>query len=402
MRHWRTLWPAALLLLACSDPPTRAQTDAAPPTCCGPTACTGVALAACQAVTCDPDTCECVKVHADRWARCSDGDPCTTPDVCVEGVCEAGQMVCDCRETADCKPLEDDDVCNGTLACDTVAFPFRCRLDPNTKVRCEGFTDDWCNQTACDPVSGKCVQAPTPTGTLCDNGEPCSINDTCFDGACHEGPSVCECEKDSDCWDLQDDDKCNGHLICGSDFPYRCVTKPGSAKTCDTSGDSYCQITVCKPASGECLQVSAPDGTICADVAPCTTDEVCLAGACVGSTYACECVVDSDLPSCDDGNLCTTDTCVGGVCQFSKTDPLCCDCAAVGLPGLSIAKQCDLGKFCELPSCDCASNKCDNPTLQYPDGSKCCETGDHVACQDGSACSFCIANKCYSLDEGCP
>ena len=73
---------------------------------------------------CTDDTCtdeaKCV-FTATNGAQCNDQDPCTTDDTCVEDQCVGMEADCECLVDDDCTPLEDDDLCNGTLYCDTTA-----------------------------------------------------------------------------------------------------------------------------------------------------------------------------------------------------------------------------------------------------------------------------------------
>ena len=39
----------------------------------------------------------------------------------------------------------------------------------------------------------------------------------------------------------------------------------------------------CNPGTGQCEEVQAPDDTPCADLNPCTLDDVCVDGACTGT-----------------------------------------------------------------------------------------------------------------------
>lgn len=59
--------------------------------------------------------------------------------------------------------------------------------------------------------------------------------------------------------------------------------------------------------------VSCTVGQPCDDLDPCTTNDLCIAGVCQGSTISCE----------DDGIPCTIDECVAGACDHPVMDGFC-------------------------------------------------------------------------------
>jgi len=109
-----------------------------------------------------------------------------------------------------------------------------------------------CKVTACDPVVG-CVLSTAPNGTSCDDGDACSADDTCLDGACVSGPPVC-------------------------------------------NDDNACTTDACSLVDG--CSFTPNDGAACNDGNACTTADACSGMSCVGA--AIECV---------DGDACTVDSC---------------------------------------------------------------------------------------------
>ncbi len=120
-------------------------------------------------------------------ATCDDGDPCTT-DTCLpaEGCHHEG--ACACTKDADCKPLDDDDKCNGKLRCLQVGQPpdatYACVPDLESVVTCDTSNDTPCSKTTCVPATGACVTGMAQEGHPCDDGDGCTANDACSAGSC--------------------------------------------------------------------------------------------------------------------------------------------------------------------------------------------------------------------------
>lgn len=113
----------------------------------------------------------------------------------------------------------------------------------DTGVECPGscsFLDTACSRGTCDRGSGQCVSEPLPTGSRCDDGDPCTQSDTCFNGGF-----------------------CSGRPL-------------------DCSGlDGVCRRGVCDPANGgRCSSVPARDGDACEDGVMCTVGDFCIQGMC--------------------------------------------------------------------------------------------------------------------------
>jgi len=72
--------------------------------------------------------------HPAAPGECDDADPCTLGDHCIAGICQGAQVACDCQSDADCKALEDGNICNGTLVCDVTSVPYVCVVDHATEV----------------------------------------------------------------------------------------------------------------------------------------------------------------------------------------------------------------------------------------------------------------------------
>ena len=170
----------------------------------------------------------------------------------------------------------------------------------------------------------------------------------------------------------------------------------------------FCRRVRCL--EGGCVVEALADGQACADGDACTVADACLSGECTGAPRACAdgnpCTEDSCDPNagcvftamvagaCDDQSVCTVeDHCADGVCTGSLVD-------------------CDDGEVCTSDTCD-ASLGCQNLPAEGPcdDDSTCSENdrcvegacaGDPVNCDDGNSCTddACVEGEgCASVDN---
>ena len=321
------------------------------------------------------------------------------------------------------------DTTGAPLACDA-STP--CPSNPCADVTC---VDGGCqetfynNGTSCDDDANPCDDTATCQGGVCVDGEAldCSDGDLCTEDSCvpepcQDGSTGAECHcvhtlqtpccvVDSDC---DDGDLCTGIETC---IENDCV--PGTPVTCQP-GDACSGYESCDPATGACNAVppiDCDDGVACTidtcevslclgpetqqecycsnelSLDCCTEDSHCAGGdACTGGsfcnlgTYACEAYSGV---TCDDGNPCTTDSCVDNgpcdasvsdqacYCQFSPTEGCCTD-----------ASECDDGQPCTDDSC--VDNAC-----QIVDTGTCCISDSD--CDDGLYCNgveTCVDGLC--------
>jgi hypothetical protein len=132
-------------------------------------------------------------------ADCDDGLACTGTETCVAGSCMAGTP-------ANCAPMADQ-----------------------------------CNDAACTEPSGTCQRTQKPNGVGCDDGNACTVNDTCQNGVCVGGAPV-------NCSPLAD----------------------------------QCNDAACTEPSGACQRTPKADGVACDDGNACTTSDTCQNGVCRG------------------------------------------------------------------------------------------------------------------------
>src|SRR5262249_10098437 len=125
------------------------------------------------------------------------------------------------------------------------------------------------------------------------------------------------------------------------------VCTGGAAKDCSAFTDQ-CNTGICNETANAC-QASPISGTSCnADSSVCTQNDQCLSGVCqAGATLNCNdanvCTTDScnAVSGCQnvavangtgcgsDGNSCTLDTCLGGVCHTAVADGTVCGAAPI-------------------------------------------------------------------------
>ena len=220
---------------------------------------------------------------------CDDGNPCTEGDICDQRSCGSGEYTCAACETdEDCSPFEDDNACNGTLACDEGM----CAVRAGSVVVCPPAPQA-CHEAICEPESGRCVDAPVQDGAVCDDGDPCTSGDACLEGGCVATEYGCQgCVTDGDCALFEDDNLCTGSLFCRDG---RCQVDEETVVRCRSTTD-ICGPEVCSPSTGECLVDALPNGIQCDDGDACTVNDRCVTGACRGN--------DLDV---DDGDACTVD-----------------------------------------------------------------------------------------------
>ena len=298
----------------------------------------------------------------------SDGNP------CVDDVCDPSSGTCGVA-VPDTTPCDDGDACTIGDACSAAqcgGAPVVCADDSNP-----------CTVDACDPATGACG-VDAVEGTPCDaDGDGCTQADACSAGVCtagvpldcsgagtacstgvctSTGPTAASCVADPT---PQEGSPCDDGDLCTVDDTCAAGSCAGSPKSCPDDGDP-CTIDACVPATGACAS-PAPNGTPCdADDDGCTDGDVCLAGSCTaGGAVDCSAVGDAcnvglcestgpaswqcaadPVPlngaTCDDAEPCTVpDTCDGGSCG-GPTFPACEDpaagliCLLAGLTGETV------------------------------------------------------------------
>ena len=354
--------------------------------------CTGLPIACDDANPCTDDMCDGLGGCSAQFNSdpCDDKDPCTVKDTCEQGTCVGFQVECSCQDDQDCAALDDENLCNGTLACDTSKLPYQCVVQDKTIVSCPEptGTDAICQMAACDPDTGLCSFEPAHEGYACDDGDACTVGDKCVLGQCTAGVGAL-CNDGNPCTDdsCQPDQGCVhafNQIMCNDGNP--CTTGDQcdqgecvASGSIDCNDGNVCTDDTCDPGQG-CMH--SPNEEDCDDKNKCTQLDLCMAGVCVGSG-----AVD-----CADANPCTSDLClpekgcsylpVAGGC--TDQDPCTVnDYCANGqcVPGVSLT--CDDANPCTDDTCTQ-----DGVCTFVPNAADC---NDANACTKGDKCS---AGKC--------
>ena len=294
----------------------------------------------CKSTTCNPATSQCEANAAPDGTPCTDGNLCTGADSCMSGTCMGGPPNCPCTTDTDCLSYDDGNLCNGVLRC----IANQCVADPTSTVLCAGG-GDLCAAGACNPATGQCTDNPLAIGAACDDGNLCTINDSCVANGCVGQPLVCNdenpctnevcnpatgtcsttpntapcddgnvctqsdvcqsgvcvgmqdlcvCDITSQCAPYEDNNPCTGPMIC---MNHMCIPDPTTTVTCDVSANTDCMTNQCNPLTGTCQLQLINEGGACFDGDPCTDGDICIGGNCTGTPLpACVCTATDPLP----------------------------------------------------------------------------------------------------------
>src|SRR5262245_14722323 len=302
---------------------------------------------------------------AGAFLPCDDGNPCTT----------------DGGHPPDCVHDFNNDPCNDGNACTTDDACSGGSCVGGTPVFCEAPSACYVPGT-CDPISGECSEAQLiPDGGACA-GSPCTITGT-YSGGMRQGARP-RCDDSDGCTD----DSCNPSTGACTHTPKNC--DDGSACTQDYCSIAYCYHSPlctdtdpctndnCDPATGACTH-TPNTGNTCGDDGDgnyCTSNR-CVSGVCQPSS----------LPACDDLNPCTEDTCDNpqvGLCRHvvllgypcNDANPCTANdaCGSTGCHGTPNSFMCNDNNPCTSDACD-PSLGCVHQNLQ------------NVTCEDGNGCT---------------
>jgi len=333
---------------------------------CAAHRCTPAEVAGCDdRDPCTSDTCEigfgCK--HAPYDGPCDDGDACTQGEQCLAGVCTAG----------------------ATIAC--------------------GDDGNSCTAEQCDAVLG-CVRTNLANRSDCEDGNPCTVDDLCMDGACRSG-SVISCDDHNPC--TIDSCKSNGACL---NTPFdsgpgscddgnactvgdRCdqgACVAGIGPTCQDDGNP-CTVETCSPTLG-CVTTTKANLAPCEDGNACTVGDQCVAGQCRPGA----------APSCDDQNACTNDGCDRQLGCFNAPRAGACD----DNTACTSSSSCQDGACKGTAQVDCNDdNPCTTDSCDPLLGCRHIDIDNGTGCDDGDACTTgetcqsgtCLASQLTQCDD---
>ncbi len=448
----------------CDDLDPCTTTDA-----CSAGTCTGSAKVCddsdpCTADACDPAKGACVTQPTADGASCQDGDACTENDTCLGGKCQAGAAkACDdgkpctadacllgaCANTPTTAPCDDQNPCTENDACKGGS------CQSGTPKSCDDgkpCTSDVCLPATglCDhtPVNGLCNdQSACTTGDLCANGECVGVPKDCTDGkpctsdlcdkatgACSHPATIGACDDGDPCTvgETCQGGACQGGGLNPCDDADACTTDacaPGTgcthtAKDCDDG--KGCSTDACDKATGACSHVARTGGCLpnepcyvlgsceglvckptqklaCTDANPCTDDSCDLVtGACSSAPVA--------APTACTTAACSPGACAAGVCVAGGATPVCDDKNACTVDACSadygcshVAIKCDDQNPCTTDACDKATGVCSNVAVAA--GTSCAKSACETATCTGTACKVTAVTDCSDTnpctDDGC-
>jgi hypothetical protein len=350
----------------------------------------------CTSDDCDPfNGCKFTSLSG---TACEDSDACTSNDLCADGVCKAGgTVVCSTSNDTDCLanqcksdvgcalspannggPCSDGNFCTTGDVCDQSVC-----TGPGVLSCVDGLP---CTLDSCDPLKG--CEFINKTGS-CSDGNSCTLNDHCLDSVCLPGslkdctddepctsdggcaPSSGECQFDNNSLPCDDGQPCFVADLCQSG-----ACQPGVVPA--TCNDGFeCTVDSCEDGVvGGC--VFTPDNSVCNDGVDCT---VGTCSAVSGCSYE---AIDSD---CDDEDACTIDICDPVLGCSNEAEPNCCEDAS----------DCDDENPCTTDACDAeageAVGQCEFTLIDCGNDYICSNTGNPAT--DG----FCL---CTEVTCACP
>ena len=387
----------------------------------------------CLEATCDVQTGECGFAPANEGKPCDDDDPCTVSEKCQAGECAGGNPLnCNdgnsctddlchpkdgCTHTPNAAGCDDGDDCTVGDVCN------QGECNPGQALNCDD--DNLCTDDSCKSAIG-CVH--DANAAECSDYNPCTTGDHCSAGKCAVSGSL-DCNDGNACTD----DSCSPEVGCSHTLNVAPCDDGNACTTGDKCGNGWCsgKFLNCNdkdPCTEDSCDeaigcVHTPTAGSCNDGSLCTTGDHCEQGVCVGTQeLVCEdddvctddecvaelgCVHKLNTAPCDDGNPCTlNEECAGGQCLGGQA--LACDdevdCTADSCAGeagcvyLPDDELCDDGNPCTSDTCD-PNAGCIHKLIDAPcdDGDPCtvgdkcnlgsCESGEFTDCNDGNQCT---------------
>jgi hypothetical protein len=275
----------------------------------------------CKKGFCSPAL-KCEQQTLSDGATCDDGNLCTVGESCSAGTCAGGTP-------KDCSSLDSDCATGacGAASGECITVPKNEGLDCDDSDactsadkcaagKCEGTMKDCTSLDARPCVKGECnkttveCEAKPQTGPACEDGNPCTLSDTCQAGTCAAGS------------------------------PKDCSKLTGA-----------CADGVCDTATGDCMSAPKNEGMVCNDNNGCTINDKCAAGACVGPA-------GNEGQTCEDQVSCTTgEVCVAGECFIAAPRVYFVEPFASNDAGWTLGTEWEIG----AAKASSGGNKCCDP-----------------------------------------
>jgi hypothetical protein len=194
-------------------------------------------------------------------------------------------------------------------------------------------------------VNGAC-QYPFVEGASCDDGNACTVGDTCHNNACQGTPKVCDtppnavCASSTNLISYDASGACQAGLCVYMQHNTACGTGGcrNDACTMDVCGSINCNTppSACYAAMGSCSNGSCTyafaDGVTCDDGDACTTQDSCASGLCQGIPKQC---LAPPANTCADAmtlrSYASVGSCNAGACSYAPTLIPCSNGCANGL-----------------------------------------------------------------------
>ena len=308
---------------------------------------------------------------------------CNDGNPCTDDGCDPTTEKC--SFLANTAPCDDGDACTTDDACKDGA----CAAGAQTS--CDDGNN--CTADSCDAEAAACIHAPV--AEPCDDGNGCTVVDVCDNGACTAG-------KGKDC---NDGNPCTDDTCAPADGGCKHTSKPGcvgALKPCEAPFD--CAVGVCDVVAHVCVpcleSTDCGPGYNCAKQ-QCVVATPCASGAdCKATQQVCDkddgvCVDCVSADDCADQQACVENGCVTTVpCKSDKTCQVVCDKDQGVCVECVTAADCKAGNFCTAWN-SCAPVVCSGQACVGAKVFECATDGSGYdgakPCEDDNECT----------DEGC-
>ena len=360
---------------------------------------------------CAPSSSKTSWSNRSQGAMCDDGDACTKMTTCnANGQCTGTQITCNDQNpcTKDqCDPQQGctypdepqgtscpgdglsctSDQCDGSGSC-THPVSSGCLIGGTCISKGTAKPSEPCKQ--CSPSASKTSYSAVSSGTSCDDGEFCTVNDACNtqgqctgskrDCAATLGPKVASCNQKFTCDDFADRCRASQPKMnnASCDDQNACTSSESCQNgVCTAQNTVTCSnpCKTCDPGTGMCTE-NRQDGSTC------DNGDACLNATCQSGTCT-----DQGSVSCDDMNPCTADSCdMASGCANTPVS----DGTMVGTPScnpddnLLKAATCMGGQPEDRQIEDCGVYKCRTNGMGTALCPGKCQQEDH--CKEGNFC----------------